>query len=412
MSSFLIAFRVGVIAVSSWLTACSSLEMRNAAYTPDSPITARTRSAALGSALPVTSESPQCVNGACPIDVLFGTSRKVLVRSDVLEVADAVTTFVDQRRFVSMTNDRGEVLTLGRMTITPPARVRSTANLRCDDLQAAVVVTPESDFTVSSRLQLFAGEEDFGRAAHQLSSSRKDALIFIHGYNVPLVDAAKRVAQLVRDTGFCGVPFLFSWPSAGSKAAYFRDRESAGYSAKYFREFLQLVRTRTGANGVHIIAHSMGNMVLLRALTELREQAGLFAGMGAPIKEVILAAPDVDRDLFRQFVGRIGAIGSGRTMYASSRDKALWLAKKLAAIQRAGLVDESAVIAAGVETIDISKVGGSWKSLNHSSYGELGPVMQDIRALIVEGVVKQVHPPDLRQAFWKPTNRSYWIYSR
>ena len=370
----------------------------------------------LALASPIVPQSPggtlDCGAKGCPIEILFGTSRTVLV-SEVAQPTDGVTTFSDRGRTVRITAERGEALTLGRLTVIPPTVANARAP-RCDDLQSAVSVTPETGFQLASQLQLYGDENDFVRAAQAGLTTRRDALVFVHGYNVKFHEAAQRLAQLVRDTGFCGTPFLFSWPAQGTVRDYPYDRESAEYSVTYFKKFLSLVRSPTVSSGVYIIAHSMGNLVLLRSLTELKEQGGntLFA---TPIKEIILAAPDVDKDLFRQFVARTGKVSTGMTLYASSRDWAVWLSRKLTRLgARVGYIQDQPALVAGVETIDISKAGRSWRSFSHSAYGELNPIVEDIRALIVGGVVADEarHPPDRRKRFWIGTPSNYWTYGR
>jgi esterase/lipase superfamily enzyme len=60
----------------------------------------------------------------------------------------------------------------------------------------------------------------------------KSVLLFVHGFNVTFTDAALRTAQLAHDLSFGGVPFFFSWPSAGETRSYFRDEEIAQLSDK------------------------------------------------------------------------------------------------------------------------------------------------------------------------------------
>ncbi|MCB1335312.1 MAG: alpha/beta hydrolase, partial [Roseivivax sp.] len=54
-------------------------------------------------------------------------------------------------------------------------------------------------------------------------SQRKEAFVFIHGYNVSFDKAARRAAQIAYDMSFAGVPILYSWPSADSTVGYMAD---------------------------------------------------------------------------------------------------------------------------------------------------------------------------------------------
>jgi esterase/lipase superfamily enzyme len=93
--------------------------------------------------------------------------------------------------------------------------------------------------------------------------------VFIHGYNVSFFEAARRTAQLHWDLGFRGTPAFFSWPSGGSLLDYWADEASSEWAASHLREFLDLLAKRSGAKKIHLIAHSMGNRPLSRALAEI-----------------------------------------------------------------------------------------------------------------------------------------------
>src|SRR2546427_2842571 len=47
---------------------------------------------------------------------------------------------------------------------------------------------------------------------------KKNAFIFIHGFNVTFEDACRRTAQLAYDLKFSGAPLMWSWPSDGKLA--------------------------------------------------------------------------------------------------------------------------------------------------------------------------------------------------
>jgi pimeloyl-ACP methyl ester carboxylesterase len=95
-------------------------------------------------------------------------------------------------------------------------------------------------------------------------ASLKDAFVFVHGYNVSFEDAARRTAQLAHDLPFSGAPILYSWPSRATALSYKRDENSIEWSTPHLRLFLLDVAARTGAQVVHLIAHSMGNRAVTR----------------------------------------------------------------------------------------------------------------------------------------------------
>jgi esterase/lipase superfamily enzyme len=59
---------------------------------------------------------------------------------------------------------------------------------------------------------------------------KRQALVFIHGFNVSFEEAVFRFAQIVHDSRANVAPVLFSWPSKGSPFAYEYDSESPNYS--------------------------------------------------------------------------------------------------------------------------------------------------------------------------------------
>ena len=110
----------------------------------------------------------------------------------------------------------------------------------------------------------------------------------------------------------------------------------------------------TGRQDVSIIAHSMGNQLLLPTLRNLDRKNPEVAR----INQIILAAPDVDRDSFQFLATQIRGIGQGMTMYASSNDVALSISRRFAGgIPRAGDVPVGVgpIVVAGVDTIDVRR---------------------------------------------------------
>ena len=49
-------------------------------------------------------------------------------------------------------------------------------------------------------------------------SAKKEAFVFVHGFNVAFDDAVRRTAQMAYDLAFEGPAITFSWPSQGSLA--------------------------------------------------------------------------------------------------------------------------------------------------------------------------------------------------
>lgn len=178
-------------------------------------------------------------------------------------------------------------------------------------------------------------------------SPSKDAFVFVHGYNTTFEDAARRTAQMAYDLKFQGAPILYSWPSQGELTKYTFDENNVEWSWRHLYDFLQALSQQSGATTIHLIAHSMGNRALTNTLQRLPQTT-------APLfREVILAAPDIDADLFKQMAADMRGKAGRITLYASSKDDALKASKVAHGELRAGDSDRM-VIVDGVDSIDAS----------------------------------------------------------
>lgn len=223
------------------------------------------------------------------------------------------------------------------------------------------------------------------------STNFKDhAFVFVHGFNTSFDAAIYRTAQIAYDLKFDGAPFVYSWPSGGKVASYTYDRGSAEQAEPHLAEFLALVVKESGAKNISLIAHSMGNEILLRVLERMRP----VVPEGVVISQVILAAPDVDRDKFSNIARQITDFAKGVTLYAASNDRALgYSARFWGGVPRAGDVPASGpLIVTGVDTIDVTSVSTDGLGLNHSGYAENKVLLDDVGALLLNGV----RPPDKR----------------
>lgn len=234
---------------------------------------------------------------------------------------------------------------------------------------------------------------------------RNQIFVFVHGYNVSFENALRRTAQIAYDLNFDGAAFLFSWPSRGRLWSYWYDRESAGLAVNHLKEFLEKIVAETKATKVHLIAHSMGNVVLLDALEKIKFSSRDLSRWA--FAEIVLHAPDVDKDRFRQLMKSIKGVGRSVTLYASARDWALGISGWVwGLVGRAGAIPS---VVAGVETIDVTAAGSSLLGLDHDLYATNPTIFNDMRRLLELGE----HPPDKRSPVFQPTateNGTYWLY--
>lgn len=267
------------------------------------------------------------------------------------------------------------------------------------------------------------------------ATSRKEIVVFVHGYNNSFEDAAKSAAQLCNDLGPQDfVCIALTWPAGGSKGILFGynvDRESGEFAVIDIRKAIRVIAGTPGLKRLHFLAHSRGTDVLTSALQHLGIEAYVTQGSLSSrfkIANVILAAPDIDIDAA---VARLFGVPSdpdlsyGRaprrsvvfnpgqlhfTVYSSTGDRALSLSKFLFGSQlRLGLLDAHAdpgetkfmTNAAGVADFISSQGGGGL--IGHSYFLSDPAVRADLVALIRDG--KKAGDPgrslvEVERPFW------------
>jgi esterase/lipase superfamily enzyme len=166
---------------------------------------------------------------------------------------------------------------------------------------------------------------------------RKEVLVFVHGFNTRFGEAVFRMAQIAHDSNLVAVPLLFTWPSRGDLLSYTYDRESANFSRDALESLLQTLQRDPDVAEIDILAHSMGNWVALEAL---RQMAIRDKRLAPKIKNVMLAAPDVDMYVFRKQIAEMGSPRPPFTLFVSRDDEALRISRKVwGNVPRIGAVD-------------------------------------------------------------------------
>ncbi|NDO81532.1 hypothetical protein CJP72_12375 [Citrobacter sp. NCU1] len=226
---------------------------------------------------------------------------------------------------------------------------------------------------ITSKDKFFA---DLAARVHQ--SKKSTALIFVHGYNVTFENAARRTAQMTYDLGFDGAPTFYSWPSLGKRAAYTIDEDNIEWAEANLRNFLDDFFTRSDAQHVYLIAHSMGSRALTHAVASLLRDKPALRNR---LQEVILAAPDIDAQIFKRDIApALAATGRPVTLYASSNDAALAASQEINGYPRAGDSGKGLVIVPGIETIDATYVDTDF--IHHSYFGDSTSILSDMYYLI------------------------------
>jgi len=263
---------------------------------------------------------------------------------------------------------------------------------------------PEKHVTVLSINEKDSGDFFSELQSRVARSTAKQAFVFIHGYNVSFEDAARRTAQLAYDLGFDGAPILYSWPSRACTSCYPSDEASVDWTTDHLKSFLQDIAARSGANSVDLIAHSMGNRALTRALQSMASESQRGS---LPFRQVILAAPDIDSGVFKQLAQAIQKTCSKVTLYASSADKALAASTKFHQYPRAGQTTPAVVVVPGIDTIDASALDTGF--LGHSYFAENTSILTDIIRLFRFGK----SPGERCGMTPNPqTDPQYWVFDR
>ncbi|WP_165390911.1 alpha/beta hydrolase [Pseudoduganella lutea] len=242
------------------------------------------------------------------------------------------------------------------------------------------------------RLQLLAvervAEETFwASVALKLSRSpieERDAVIFVHGFNVDFEEAALRTAQIGFDMQVKGAMAFFSWASRGEANMYLADAATIELDEMILADYLCDFARYSGARRVHVIAHSMGNRAVLRAVDRIAGNAQRRTGI--QFGQFILAAPDVDVRKFQQHCAAYRAISDRTTLYVSSRDMAVEASRWLHDFPRAGLVPP-VTVAEGIDTINV--VNADLTLLGHGYVAEARSVINDMHSLIQHGAAPQ-----------------------
>jgi len=304
-----------------------------------------------------------------PVQVLFVTDR-------------AVSTEEDTALFYS---DRRGVVGYGRALVDIPAEatIKETqrrwwmlpayGNRRIADARIErVELLTRAEFMTAVEKSETAPESKPGTVDDQ------SLLFYVHGYNTGFEEAILRTAQLRWDTGHRGQAVLFTWPSTISIAAYAADEVNVEWATPHLTALLTDIKLQTEVSSINLIGHSMGTRALTHALIDVESSYGNFQS----VKHLVMAAPDIDTDIFKRDIApMVVAPGRRVTLYASSRDRALDISRQLHRHPRAGDAESGVVVFPGIDTIDVTAVDSSF--LGHNYYGESQSIVRDMRQLFL-----------------------------
>jgi len=347
---------------------------------PPTPAAAAPPVAASPSAMPPASSADRAMPP-------LGSGGPMIVKSATADAVEIVTYYATNRKpgaanappSEAYANERGGTLAFGRVVVSIP-RTHTPGTIEQPQLwKFERSPDPNKHFVLKSVTAL---ETDAARAeiAGRLGqASNKSMLVFVHGYNSAFEDAALRTAQLAYDLQFPGIPFFYSWPSANRVRAYLQDEETARLSEGVFETVLREL-SALPVQSIYIVAHSMGNRVVGHGLQRY-VNAG---GKTERIKELLLAAPDINAEIFKDEIQpRLAQMrGTRTTIYASSSDVALIASKVVHGFRRVGESSGGVFVFKGMDTVDASNASPSLRNLGHSYLVDSASVIKDLHAII------------------------------
>jgi len=266
------------------------------------------------------------------------------------------------------TGDRGTAISFNSITVSIPP----DTNRRIGEVQWPQHSPPKADKEFSV---LAVGKVETNKQIstwlHRNESHKKHVLIFVHGFNNTYSDAVFRFAQIVHDGHIDATPVLFTWPSRGRVTDYLYDRESASFSRRALEDLIIEASNNPDVGEVTILAHSMGTWLASEALRGVAMRKG---AISPKIRNVILASPDIDMDVFRRQFVEMGPRRPHFTIFTSTKDKALGLSRWLSGgADRVGGTDltpfQPILDRLGISVIDTSSIDPH-DPLGHSAFSD------------------------------------------
>jgi esterase/lipase superfamily enzyme len=264
---------------------------------------------------------------------------------------------------------------------------------------------PSKDFLVESTKTL--SKEEFARGL-----GPRDILLFVHGFNNSFDDAVLRAAQLQYDLEFPGPAVAFSWPSAASVSEYQTDTQKAADSTAALAETIRTLLDQTAAAPatggkparLHIIAHSMGNRVLLNALYALYDSEYLKPDT-RPLGQIVLAAPDVGAQMFNNLIPYATDFSQQVTYYYCQTDTALIASRQINLYEPVGLLP---LFEPSVRTICADRMDTSF--IGHGYFSSSPKVLLDMQLIFSSGLDPDHRMPPLA-SHSKIFGHPYWSFT-
>lgn len=264
--------------------------------------------------------------------------------------------------------------------------------------------------------KLVGSKKFFEDLRQEISVDRRDVVVLIHGFACDFETSLKRAAQIKQSyliargaeanggtaAGDVYEPHVvvFSWPSNGRVSPpweYHNDRmdaEASGVAvARFMRRLVDFLTDRQSGRceqGIHLVAHSMGNWALRHAvlsLASLVEQAKL----PTIFSNAFLMAADEDDDTFEvdHKMERLPELAAAIHVYHSRGDKALFISDTTKFNpNRLGVHGPKSFsgLSTRIVAIDCSQCDNTKSAhVNHQYYRIRQEVIADVRAVLSGG---------------------------
>lgn len=149
-------------------------------------------------------------------------------------------------------------------------------------------------------------------------SKHRSALIYISSYNLSIENAARRLAQMAYDLKFDGVPVLYGQSPQVNKTGNIADENTADSTQSRMETFLNGFASKTAAKNIYLIAHDMDSRSLMNTLNSLTRKNPKYKNR---FKIIILAAPDIDADIFKDQIAPALKIAAAQQHGSKARRK-------------------------------------------------------------------------------------------
>ncbi len=307
----------------------------------------------------------------------------------------ATTRQRDQRPGTLFNGDRASAVDYAELTVSVPPTHKQGAI----EWATTPPGDPNADFVVRKEDYL-DGDRAFAQAVNAELALRppgkRRVVLFVHGFNTMFAEGLYRLAQLIHDSKAPGVPVLFTWASQGKATAYLYDLNSATAARDGLEHTLRLLLS-SNAEQVNVLAHSMGNWVTVEAFRQIKISGSL--DHASKLGYIILAAPDIDIDVFKSQLRRFGKLQRPFYVVLSGDDKALWLSRTIAGgVTRVGDDTRVAELAElGATVIDLTDVKAD-NPTNHDKFVQLAAVAPELRGVLARGIAANPRAVDLSES--------------